>query len=145
MNKNIFKIVRILLGWTFVWAFFDKLLGLGFATSPERAWINGGSPTSGFLENATKGPFVDIYQSLVGLVWVDWLFMIGLLLIGLSFMFGVWVKYSGWFGSLLMVLMYTAGFLPPENNPVVDDHLIYAFLFVWFALDAKDKSVKNRL
>ena len=26
----------------------------------------------------------------------------------------------------MLVLMYLAGFLPPEHNPLIDDHLIYA-------------------
>jgi thiosulfate dehydrogenase [quinone] large subunit len=139
MKKITLGLVRILLGWTFLWAFFDKLFGLGFATIPERAWMSGGSPTSGFLMNATKGPFAEYFQMLAGQPWVDWLFMIGLLLIGISFITGVWVKYSGWFGALMMLLMYVAGFMPPENNPVVDDHIIYAILFIYFAIDPKQE------
>lgn len=139
MKKIILGLVRILLGWTFLWAFFDKLFGLGFNTSAESAWVNGGSPTYGFLMHGTKGPFVDFYQMLAGQAWVDWLFMAGLLFIGISFITGILVKYSGWFGALLMLLMYTAGFLPPEHNPVVDDHLINALLFVYFAIDPKQQ------
>ena len=139
MKKIILGIVRILLGWTFLWAFFDKLLGLGFATTSERAWINGGSPTYGFLTNATKGPFAEYFQMLAGQGWVDWAFMLGLLLIGISFITGIWVKYSGWFGALMMLLMYVAAFMPPENNPVVDDHIIYALLFIYFAIDPKQQ------
>ena len=40
-------VARIALGWTFLWAFVDKLFGLGFATAAEDAWINGGSRRSG--------------------------------------------------------------------------------------------------
>ena len=36
-------------------------------------------------------------------------------------------------GALLLVLMWTA-VLPPENNPFMDDHLIYAILLVGLAL-----------
>ena len=36
-------------------------------------------------------------------------------------------------GGLLMVLMWTA-VLPPENNPFMDDHLIYAAVLVGLAL-----------
>ena len=39
-------ITRIILGFMFIWAFFDKLLGLGMLTTPEAAIINGGSPTA---------------------------------------------------------------------------------------------------
>ncbi len=36
-------------------------------------------------------------------------------------------------GALLLVLMWTA-VLPPENNPFMDDHLIYALVLVALAL-----------
>ena len=48
--------IRISLGWIFLWAFVDKLFGLGFATPSARSWLNGGSPTKGFLANAATGP-----------------------------------------------------------------------------------------
>ena len=48
--------LRIMVGLTFVWASADKLLGLGYATGPAKAWINGGSPTTGFLSNVEVGP-----------------------------------------------------------------------------------------
>jgi len=39
--------MRILLGIIFLWAFVDKLFGLGFATSSAKSWLGGASPTSG--------------------------------------------------------------------------------------------------
>jgi len=143
MKHKLLTIVRILLGWTFLWAFLDKTLGLGFATITERAWINGGSPTYGFLTYSAKGPFMDFYKSIAGNPIFDWLFMLGLLLIGLSFIFNRYVKYSGWFGALLMILMYTAGFILPENNPLIDEHIIYAILFLYYAKADKDKLRNN--
>lgn len=142
MKNKILKIVRILLGWTLLWAFLDKTFGLGFATKSASSWLNGGSPTMGFLTHATKGPFAEFYQSLAGQGWVDWMFMIGILVLGVSFIVGVWVQYSGWFAAVLFILMYTAGFIPPENNPIIDEHIIFAFLFVYFAIDAQKKNFK---
>src|SRR5690625_6651809 len=54
-------LVRIFIGFYFLWAFADKLLGLGFSTPKEGAWINGGSPTTGFLGGSIEGgnPFAD--------------------------------------------------------------------------------------
>ena len=57
-------LLRIAMGWIFLSAFLDKCFGLGFATGrdPETgaidfgsadAWINGGSPTDGFLPSAS--------------------------------------------------------------------------------------------
>ena len=58
--QRVFGLLRVAMGWTFLWAFVDKLFGLGFATGRNAetgaivfggpdAWINGGSPTAGVL------------------------------------------------------------------------------------------------
>jgi thiosulfate dehydrogenase (quinone) large subunit len=126
-------VLRIALGWVFLWAFLDKLFGLGHGTESKAAWINGGSPTSGFLGNATSGPFASTYQNLAGQAWADWLFMIGLAGIGTALIAGVAMRIAAASGALLLVLMWTA-VLPPENNPFMDDHLIYALVLVALAL-----------
>jgi thiosulfate dehydrogenase [quinone] large subunit len=125
--------LRIGIGWVFLWAFLDKLFGLGHATESKAAWINGGSPTSGFLGHATKGPFADFYQNLAGQAWADWLFMIGLAGIGTALIAGIAIRIAAATGALLLVLMWTA-VLPPENNPFMDDHLIYALVLIALAL-----------
>lgn len=126
-------VTRLAMGWTFLWPFLDKTFGLGHETAKADAWINGGSPTSGFLGHATKGPFSDTYQSFAGHAWADWLFMLGLLGIGTALILGVAVRAAVAAGSLLLVLMWTA-VLPPDNNVFLDDHLIYALILVVLAL-----------
>jgi thiosulfate dehydrogenase [quinone] large subunit len=126
--------LRIALGSIFLWAFVDKLLGLGFTTCRaedsvveymcKSAWIEGGSPTTGFLKFATDGPMADFYQGLAGNTLVDWLFMLGLLGIGAALMLGVGMRIAVMSGSLLLLMMWSA-VLPPEHHPVVDDHLVY--------------------
>lgn len=125
--------LRIALGWVFLWAFLDKLFGLGFATERGSSWLNGGSPTEGFLSFATKGPFADAFNSLAGYAVVDWLFMLGLAGIGLALITGVGVRVAAVSGAVMMVLMWAAA-LWPENNPFMDDHLVYAGLLVMLAL-----------
>src|SRR5262245_4453845 len=71
--------LRLALGWTFLWAFLDKMFGLGHETESKAAWINGGHPTEGFLTFAATGPFQSIYHDIAGTTWADWLFMLGLL------------------------------------------------------------------
>ena len=127
--------LRLALGWIFLWAFLDKLLGLGFATKTEQAWINGGSPTKGFLGNAVQGPFENLYHSIAGAAWADWLFMTGLAAIGTALILGIGIRLAATAGGLLLVLMWTA-VLPPENNPFMDDHLIYAAVLAVLALTA---------
>ena len=148
-NSNeqvVFALLRFAMGWTFLWAFLDKLFGLGFATCKAKAtglvdvgcssaWINGGSPTKGFLAGATTGPFQDFYRNLAGQAWVDWLFMLGLLVAGLGLLLGLWVRLAALAGIILMILMWTA-LLWPANSPGIDEHIIYALVLFGVALTA---------
>ena len=117
-------------------------MGLGFATCVDaetkavsylcdKAWINGGSPTFGFLKFGTVGPFASFYQGLADSVLVEWLFMLGLLFIGVALTSGILVRLGGLVGVLLMLLMYL-GLIPPKNNPFLDEHLIYALVMLGF-------------
>jgi thiosulfate dehydrogenase (quinone) large subunit len=131
-------LLRIVIGWTFLWAFFDKLLALGFATGrtvdaktgvetvdrfgPD-AWINGGSPTYGFLAFGAKGPFKSFYNSIAGAGWADTLFMLGLLAIGVAFLLGIGTRLAAMAGAVMYLLMWSV-VLPPDNNPITDDHTI---------------------
>lgn len=36
-------VARMLLGFTFLWAFFDKTFGLGYTTTSSNTWIQDGS------------------------------------------------------------------------------------------------------
>lgn len=136
-------VLRIGFGLTFLWAFLDKTFALGFATGTaedgtvdrfgDAAWINGGSPTEGFLAFGADGPFKDFYNSIAGAAWADWLFMIGLLGIGIALILGVGMRIAAVSGALLYVLMWTV-VLPPENNPVIDDHLLGAVSLIALAL-----------
>ena len=139
LQKIVFVGLRLAMGFTFLWAFFDKLFGLGFATTTAKAWINGGSPTYGFLTMATKGPFVEFFKSLAGSPIVDWLFMIGLLAVGLTLIFNRLIKWGALAGGLMMLLMYLAA-LPPANNPVIDDHIIYILVLAVIGLRNRTES-----
>lgn len=123
---------RISLGWVFLWAFLDKTFGLGHETAHSAAWIRGGSPTKGFLAFAAVGPFKGMYHSIAGATWADWLFMVGLLAIGVALLLGVTMRLAAASGALMLVLMWTVA-LPPANNLFMDDHLIYAMLLVILA------------
>jgi len=125
--------VRLALGWTFLWAFLDKTFGLGHETASGAAWIEGGSPTEGFLSHGATGPFQGIYNDMAGAAWADWLFMIGLAGIGIALLLGIGLRIAAVAGGLLLVLMWTV-VLPPDNNPFLDDHLINAGVLAGLAL-----------
>lgn len=134
-NSYGWSILRVGLGFVFLWAFIDKLFGLGFATCKDKlsgvvdvgcsqSWAHGGSPTDGFLGNAVTGPFANFYHNLAGNVFVDWAFMLGLLFVGLGLFFGTWIKSAAVAGMAMMALMWSA-LLWPANTPGVDEHVIY--------------------
>ena len=129
--------LRYAMSFVFLWAFVDKTFGLGFAKTAEKAWINGGSPTTGFLSMGVKGPFVDIFHSLAGVALVDWMFMLGLLFIGLTLAFNKYVKWGCLAGGVMLLLMYFA-LLFPENNPIIDDHIVYILVLALIAFKSED-------
>ncbi len=137
-------VARIMLGFVFLWAFLDKTFGLGLATPAERSWISGGSPTTGFLSQGVNpdSPMLSFFQGLAGQAWVDWLFMLGLLGIGVALILGIGLRIAAVSGTLLLVLMWAAE-NPLENNPVVDDHLIYAAMLWVFAFSRREWSLAN--
>jgi thiosulfate dehydrogenase (quinone) large subunit len=133
-------ILRIATGFTFLWAFLDKTFGLGYATPTARAWIHGGSPTKGFLTAVDVGPFQGLAHAIAGAWWADWLFMLGLLGIGLAVVAGIALRVSAVAGVLMLAMMWLAEFPPAlltatgepsgSTNPLVDYHVIYALALV---------------
>jgi len=120
--------IRIALGIIFAWAFVDKVFGLGYSTPSERAWINGGNPTAGYL-GSSVGPFAGFFHAIAGDSAANVLFMFGLAAIGAALLAGVGVRIAGYAGALMMALMY-ASHVPwaasGATNPLIDDHVVYA-------------------
>jgi thiosulfate dehydrogenase [quinone] large subunit len=135
--------LRIAFGLTFLWAFLDKTFALGFSTGYDQAgnldrfgdaaWIHGGSPTEGFLAFGADGPFKELYNSIAGAAWADWLFMAGLLGIGVALTLGIGMRFATAAGALLYVLMWTV-VLPPENHPFLDEHILGALSLIVLGL-----------
>jgi thiosulfate dehydrogenase [quinone] large subunit len=131
--RYVLALTRLSIGWVFLWAFLDKTFGLGFATERADAWISGGSPTFGFLNFATEGKvFHDFFAGLAGPA-ADWLFMAGLLGIGVALILGIGMRIAAVAGAIMLVLMWTAE-LRLENNPFMDDHIVYALVLVALAI-----------
>jgi thiosulfate dehydrogenase (quinone) large subunit len=141
--RRALALVRIAFGLTFLWAFFDKLLALGFSTGKaedgsvdrfgDAAWIHGGSPTKGFLAFGADGPFKGFYHDIAGAAWADWLFMAGLLGIGLALTLGIGMRFAAVAGVVLYLMMWSVA-LPPDTNPVIDDHILGALTLAALAL-----------
>jgi len=141
---KIWGLTRIGLGFILLFAFMDKLIGLGFTTCRDgdtgaidvlcqSAWMNGGSPTTGFLQFGTSGPLADTYQAMAGIPVVDWLFMLGLLGVGAALILGIGMRIATVSGVVIFTMMYTAT-LPPTNNPLLSDHVIYSLVLIGLLL-----------
>lgn len=137
-------VLRIATGLIFLWAFLDKLLGLGYATTTDRAWINGGSPTKGFLSGVEVGPLDTAFQSIAGTWWANWLFMLGLAGVGIAVTLGIALRISAVAGTVMMLMMWLAEFPldrftaagepSGSTNPLIDYHIIYAIALIVAAL-----------
>lgn len=111
------------------------MFGLGHETPAAKAWINGGSPTKGFLSGAV-GPFGGFYQSFAGATWANWGFMLGLICIAVALLLGVGMRIACVGGAVLTVLMWSAS-LPPSDDVFMDNHIVYALVpssWPWWAL-----------
>ena len=117
-------LLRMLLGSVFVWTFIDKTFGLGYSTTAVKSWVAGGTPTGGYL-SSLKGSLSATFNQLAGQPWVDWTFMLGMLLVGVALVLGIALHAAALGGSLTMALMWLSS-LPLQNHPFVDEHIIYA-------------------
>lgn len=132
-GRRSLAVLRLSTGFIFLWAFLDKTFGLGFATQAEGAWINGGTPSQGFLKHAVVGPLTDFFGSIASPL-TDVLFQLGMVGVGLAVCLGIGLRVSAIAGSVMMVLMYVAewpfGANLASNNPLVDYHIIYALALI---------------
>ena len=135
-TKAVLALARVALGFVFLWAGIDKVLGLGYSTAGEKSWLNGNSPTNGFLSHVSVGPLQSFFHSIAGTWWADWLFILGLIGIGAALILGVAMRVAAVAGAVLMLMMWIAEFpLDKINsggeptgstNPLVDYHIVYA-------------------
>jgi len=117
-------VLRVVFGFTFLWAFTDKLFGLHFSTATAKSWLNGGSPTKGFL-SSSEGPFSGFYHAIAGRGLTNWAFMLALLAIGLALILGIGMRLAAIGGAIMYAMMYTV-VLPTVSNPFIDAHIVGA-------------------
>ena len=136
-------VLRIATGFVFLWAFLDKTFGLHYSTPTAKSWLNGGSPTKGFLSSVQIGPFQSLFHTIAGTWYADWLFMLGMLGLGIALVAGVAVRAAAVAGVVLLAGMWFAEFPLAQHtgagaptgstNPLTDYHVIYALVLVVLA------------
>jgi thiosulfate dehydrogenase [quinone] large subunit len=60
---------------------------------------------------------------------IDGLVIWGQILIGIALILGVVTRFSLFWAGAMMFMFYIAQF-PPENNPFLDEHIIYIGVFL---------------
>ncbi|WP_338730166.1 DoxX family membrane protein [Haladaptatus sp. DJG-WS-42] len=106
-------VLRVTLGWVFFYGGITKVI--------DPTWT-----AAGYLENAVPAgnPFTALWPTLAGLPAVDLLVQWGLTLTGLCLLLGVFVRFSAFWASTMMV-MFWASSLPLSHGILVDEHIVY--------------------
>jgi len=116
-------ILRITLGWLYFYAGITKVL--------NSAWS-----AEGYIKGAKN--FVGMYQYFLDpgiLPIVNFMNKWGLLLLGISLIFGIFVRLSAVCGILLMLMYYFVILQYPHPSPqsyIVDQHIIYIAVLLYF-------------
>ena len=117
VQKYLLLLLRLSLGWLFFYAGITKVL------NPE--WS-----AAGYLKATQTLPELYTWLSLpTNISWVNFLNEWGLTLLGLSLIVGLWVKWSGSLGVLLMALYYIPILHFPYvgyHSLLIDEHVIYS-------------------
>jgi uncharacterized membrane protein YphA (DoxX/SURF4 family) len=117
LQKTVLLILRLVIGWHFLYEGISKLL------IPD--WTS-----AGYLENSRwifSGFFHWIASDPVILTIVDWMNIIGLILIGLALVLGVFTRVAGLSGIFLLALYYVANppFIGTDFGIPVEGHYLF--------------------
>lgn len=117
-------ILRVSLGWVMFYAGLVKLIDPNWSAA-------------GYLENAkTFTGFFQWFAQPDILPITNFVNEWGLTLLGVSLILGLFVRFSSILGAALMLLYYFPVLTFPRIAPysfIVDDHIIYALVLVFFA------------
>lgn len=116
-------LLRLGLGWVFFYAGWSKIITYFTGTQDWTA--------ANFLAGL-KGPFAFLFTPLANNAFIDYLNAYGLLLVGIALLLGIFLRWSCFWGIVLMVLYYFAGY-PPKSAFIVDQHIIYSIALVLLA------------
>lgn len=114
--------LRVAMGSLFFYAGITKVMDPGWSAA-------------GFLNNIDFMPQFFSWFALPGNIgWVNFLNQWGLTAIGVSLVLGLFVRYSSFFGSVLMLLYYMPELSTfpyvAEHSYIVDEHIIYILVLL---------------
>jgi len=123
--------LRVVMGWVLLQGGLTKLVTY-LDANPENNWT-----AAGYLANAIPqgNPFAGVFAAMAGNPLIDVLNMWGLTLTGLALILGVLVRWSAFWGAIMMLFYWAAALqggllagLPLAHGWVIDDHIVYAAL-----------------
>jgi thiosulfate dehydrogenase [quinone] large subunit len=123
--------MRVTMGWVLLQGGLTKLVTY-LDSNPDNNWT-----AAGFLANAIPAgnPFTEVFAAMAGNPLIDILNMWGLTLTGLALILGAFVRWSAFWGAVMMLFYWAASLtgglmagLPVAHGWVVDDHLVYSAL-----------------
>ncbi|WP_148413155.1 DoxX family protein [Haloferax sp. KTX1] len=124
-------LLRVVMGWTLFQGGVTKLVTY-LDADPSNNWTAAGFLANGIPEG---NPLMGLWGSMAGSPLIDMLNMWGLTLAGLAIILGAFVRFSAFWGAIMMLFYWAAALeggilagLPLAHGWVVDDHIVYAVL-----------------
>ena len=100
-------------------------------------------PAQGFLAHVEVGPMQSILRDWAGAGWVDWLFMLSLLGLGVALTLGIGLRLSAIAGTALLAFLWIAewplarfdstGTATSSTNPLIDYHIVFIGVVITLA------------
>src|SRR6056297_1171499 len=110
--------LRLIMGWSFFYAGITKVIDPNWSV---RGFLLYGIPEG--------NPLVSVWTMMAN----DWAWLltplnqVGLTLIGLALILGLFVRLSAFWGAVMMLFYWMASF-PFENSFLIDYHMVYVFI-----------------
>jgi thiosulfate dehydrogenase [quinone] large subunit len=123
--------MRLVMGWVLLQGGLTKLVTY-LDADPANNWT-----AAGYLANAVPAgnPFGGAFAAMAGNPLIDMLNMWGLTLAGLALLLGALVRFSAFWGAVMMLFYWASSLegglfsgLPLAHGWVVNDHIVYAVL-----------------
>lgn len=113
LQKIALVLVRTLVGWHFLYEGYFKLMRPAWTRDGQ---LLGAWSSAGYLR-ASVGPFSDLFHRLAGSSWlptIDHAVEVGLVLVGLSLILGLFTQ-AGCVGALLLLATFYLSYIPTRG------------------------------
>ena len=118
-QKIVLLFTRLAMGWLFSYAGFIKIVDPSWTAKTYIAGTNVFPEFFRILLRPDILPKINLLN--------EW----GLLLIGAALIAGSFIRFTSFFGFVLMIIYYLPIY-PPEHEYIVNIHIIYALVFLMF-------------